>query len=503
MSAVRRCAVIGGGVIGAGWAARFLLNGLDVAVYDPHPQAERRLHEVMANADRVHTRLLQAQPRRKGRLHVAASVAAAVRDADLVQESAPEREELKRGLLQEIDAAAPPEALVCSSTSGLLPTRLQAGMRRPGRFLVAHPFNPVYLLPLVELCGGSATDEAAIEAAASFYASLGMKPLRVRQEIDGFIADRLLEALWREALWLVHDGVATTAEVDDAIRFGAGLRWAFMGTFLTYRLAGGADGMRHFMAQFGPTLSLPWTKLMDVPELTDAFVDRVAQQSDDQAAGASLRELEQKRDDCLAGILRVLRAEDFGAGSVLAEHDRRLRAERGPQELASGTSTAPLSLHTTAVAPEWIDYNGHMTESRYLQVFGETTDALLRLVGADADYVGSGYSYYTVETHIMHLGQARVGQPIHVTTQVVGADEKRIHLFHMLYETGSETLLASAEQMLLHVVTTEARAGPARPDVLARVMRLAASHRSLPRPATAGRCIAPLATRAAIAPATA
>ena len=158
-------------------------------------------------------------------------------------------------------------------------------MRHPDRFLVAHPFNPVYLLPLVELCGGTQTASDAIAQAAGFYKSIGMRPLHVRKEIDGFIADRLLEALWREALWLVHEDVATVEEVDDAIRFGAGLRWAMFGTFLIYRLAGGEDGMRHFMAQFGPALKLPWTKLMDVPELTDALIDKIAAQSDQQAGG--------------------------------------------------------------------------------------------------------------------------------------------------------------------------------------------------------------------------
>jgi carnitine 3-dehydrogenase len=189
--------------------------------------------------------------------------------------------------------------------------------------VVGHPFNPVYLLPLVEICGGERTSEATAEAATKLYASVGMRPLRVRKEIDGFIADRLLEALWREALWLVNDGIATTEEIDDAIRYGAGLRWSFMGTFLIYRMAGGEAGMRHFLAQFGPALKLPWTKL-EAPELTDALVETVAQQSDDQAAGVSIRDLELKRDDCLVAILSALRGVEYSAGSVIAAHERRL-----------------------------------------------------------------------------------------------------------------------------------------------------------------------------------
>ena len=154
-------------------------------------------------------------------------------------------------------------------------------MEHPERLVVGHPFNPVYLLPLVEVVGGTATAAASIDRAVDVYRSVGMRPLVVRKEIDGFVADRLLEALWREALWLVNDGVATVSEIDDAIRFGAGLRWSFMGTFLTYRIAGGEAGMRHFMEQFGPALQWPWTKLMDVPELTGELLDRLVDESDD------------------------------------------------------------------------------------------------------------------------------------------------------------------------------------------------------------------------------
>jgi carnitine 3-dehydrogenase len=155
---------------------------------------------------------------------------------------------------------------------------------------------------------------------------MGMRPLHVRKEIDGFIADRLLEALWREALWLVNDGVATTEEIDDAIRFGAGLRWSFMGTFLIYRMAGGEAGMRHFLAQFGPALKLPWTKL-EAPELTDELIDRVSAQSDDQAGEASIRDLEATRDDCLVAVLSALRSVDYGAGAVVKEYETRRRSQ--------------------------------------------------------------------------------------------------------------------------------------------------------------------------------
>ena len=167
----------------------------------------------------------------------------------------------------------------------------------------------------------------------ALYREIGMRPLHVRKEIDGFIADRLLEALWREALWLVNDGVATTEEIDDAIRYGAGLRWSFMGTFLIYRMAGGEAGMRHFLAQFGPALKLPWTKL-EAPELTDALIDRVAEQSDAQAGGASIRDLEARRDACLVAVLDALRAQNYAAGATIAEHERRLAERDKPMKWA-------------------------------------------------------------------------------------------------------------------------------------------------------------------------
>ena len=323
MASQQKIGLVGGGVIGAGWAARFLLEGHDVAIYDPDPEIARKLDTVIDAARRARVKLFPDASVAEGQLNIASTVELAVADADFVQESLPEREDLKQRVLAAIDAATRPEVIVASSTSGLLPTRLQSAMARPERLVVGHPFNPVYLLPLVEVCGGAQTSEATKAQAMAFYTSIGMRPLHVRKEIDGFIADRLLEALWREALWLVNDGVATTEEIDDAIRYGAGLRWSFMGTFLIYRMAGGEAGMRHFLAQFGPALKLPWTKL-EAPELTDALIDTVSAQSDAQAAGISIRDLEARRDDCLVAILDALRRQDFAAGRTIAEHERRV-----------------------------------------------------------------------------------------------------------------------------------------------------------------------------------
>ena len=305
MSAV--FAALGTGVIGAGWIARALARGLEVHAWDPAPGAEAALRTRLANAWPA----LEAQGLAPGasldRLSFHTDLEAAVASADVIQESAPERLELKRELHAQVSRAARPDALICSSTSGLLPSDFYAEALHPERCLVGHPFNPVYLLPLVEVVGGSQTSAANLERAETFYRELGMRPLRVRKEVPGFIADRLLEALWREALHLVNDGVASTGEIDDAIRYGAGLRWSFMGTFLTYTLAGGPAGMRHFMQQFGPALKLPWTYL-EAPELTDGLIDAVVEGTQAQQGDLELAALERYRDDCLLAVQAAIAA---------------------------------------------------------------------------------------------------------------------------------------------------------------------------------------------------
>ena len=489
MTAIRIAALLGGGVIGGGWAARFLLNGVDVRLYDPDPQAPRKVDEVLENARRALRKLTLAPLPDEGRLVFVDTPEEAVDSSDYVQESAPEREDVKRAMLAAADAAARADIVIASSTSGLLPSRLQADMHRPGRLVVGHPFNPVYLLPLVELCAGERTSSTTVERAADVYRSLGMRPLVVRREIDGFVADRLLEALWREALWLVADDVATVSEIDDAVRLGAGLRWSFMGTFLTYRIAGGEEGMRHFLTQFGPALRWPWTKLVDVPELSEELLEKIVAQSDAQANGRSARDLERLRDDCLVSVIQALRSNGVGAGAALASWERRLLAHDRPRTVDSGEDPSqPLRLHTTRVLPEWIDYNGHMHESRYLQAFADATDELLRYLGVDADYVERG-SYFTVETHLSHLREAGTDDVLQVTTQLLGYDPKRLHVFHSLYRGADDALLATSEHMLLHVDSRERRAAPAADDVLRRVAALADAHARMPKPDRAGRSI--------------
>ena len=276
-------------------------------------------------------------------------------------------------------------------------------------------------------------------------------------------------------------------EVDNAIRYGAGLRWAFMGTFLTYRIAGGAQGKRHFLRQFGPALEWPWTHLTDVPELTDELVEKIAAQSDEQADGLSARELEQLRDRVLVRLLQALRAEEIAAGATFAAWERGLLGSA--PALSADSNGGPLRLPARVVPPEWVDYNGHVHESRYLQLFADATDALLGAVGVDAGYLSTGGSYFTVETHLSHLRQLEAGDRVYVTTQVLDSDEKRLHVFHVLLRDGEAEPLATAEQMLLHVDAGSGRAAPSGDPVRERVAELTRRHAELPRPERAGRSI--------------
>ena len=324
MSEIKTAAIIGGGVIGGGWAARLIENGIDVTVFDPAADAKHKFDAVLANAERAFAKLTTAPRRKKGSVSWHDTAAAAAANAQLIIESVPERPGIKRAVYAEIESTAATDAIITSSTSGIMPTELQQEMQHPERLMVAHPFNPVYMLPLVELVSGEKTDAKYIDWAKAFYAEIGMHPLHCRVEIEGFISDRLQEALWREALWLLHDKVATAEEIDAAIAYGPGLRWAQMGTMQTFHLAGGEGGMRAMLAMFGPCLKWPWTKLMDVPELTDEFVNEVGDQCETQADGLSPRDLETIRDDNLIAILQALKGTNWGAGKTLARYEQQL-----------------------------------------------------------------------------------------------------------------------------------------------------------------------------------
>ncbi len=482
-----KAAVIGGGVIGAGWIARFAENGIDVSVYDPAPDAERKAACVFENAEHAYSKLTMAPRANKGVVRFVGSVDEAVRDVELIVEAAPENPSLKKTIYEEIEKTAAPDAIIASSTSGILPSDLQEGMIHPERLLVAHPFNPVYLLPLVELVGGKDTAIDVIDKASEIYTAIGMRPLHIKKEIEAFVADRFLEAVWREALWLVKDGIATTGEIDDAIRFGFGLRWAQMGIFETYRLAGGEGGMRHFIAQFGRCLQWPWTKLMDVPELTEELIELIASQSDAQSGHHSIRELERIRDDNLVAILQALKVNNWGAGETLADYEKK-RFDAGAMQTTDADLSQPIRTLERQVPTDWTDYNNHMNESRYLQCFADASDALLRMIGVDADYVASSGSYFTVETHIRHLDEVAALQPIYVTTQVLSARGKKLHLFHSLYHDDGR-LLATGEHMLIHVNLETRSASDPTAAVSQLATEIAQAHAKLETPDGAGRAI--------------
>jgi carnitine 3-dehydrogenase len=253
--------LLGTGVIGGGWAARALHFGIDVIAADVKPEMESWIRGAVENAAPALDRLTFAPLPPKGKLTFTTDLNAMAAQVDFIQENIPEQLALKQRVLAEVSRHAPADVLIASSTSGLTPSDLQRDMTAPERFLVGHPFNPVYLLPLVELVGGAKTSLATIEAAAVFYRYIGMHPLHVRKEVPGHLTDRLQEAIWREILHMINDGVATTGELDESIIYGPGLRWAAMGTNMIYHLAGGESGMRHMLAQFGPCLKWPWTRL--------------------------------------------------------------------------------------------------------------------------------------------------------------------------------------------------------------------------------------------------
>lgn len=473
--------IVGGGVIGGGWAARFLLMGWDVRVFDPDPDAQRKINEVLDNARRSLPGLSDQAMPKEGQLSFHDAMSDAVAGAIWIQESVPERLELKRKVYQTLQEHCDPDAIIGSSTSGFKPSELQGCATRPEQIVVTHPFNPVYLLPLVELVTTDKNTADLIDQAKSILTDLGMYPLHVKKEIDAHIADRFLEAVWREALWLVKDEIATTEEIDNAIRYGFGIRWAQMGLFETYRVAGGEAGMKHFIAQFGPALEWPWTKLMDVPELTDELVDRIADQSDAQSGAHSIRELERIRDNNLVTMMRGLKAQDWGAGALLNTWDAPRQTPDDPDV------SQPILTVARAVPLDWTDYNGHMNETRYLQAFGDATDRFMELIGCDADYIATGGSYFTAENHIRYLDELHAGAKFTVDTQCLAGAGKKMHLFHTMRVEGRA--VATGETMQIHVSLETRRASDPAKHIAAKLEDIATAHAKLPVPEGAGKAI--------------
>ncbi|EJE49334.1 3-hydroxyacyl-CoA dehydrogenase [Acidovorax sp. CF316] len=303
-STVKRVAVVATGVIGASWAAYFLARGLDVDATDPSPGAEERLREAVA----AHWPTLERQGLAPGaslsRLAFHARLEDAVATADFVQESGPERADFKADLFRQIDAAAPAHAILASSSSGLSVTAMQALCARPGRVVLGHPFNPPHMIPLVEVGGGEKTTPEAIARAMAFYTAIGKRPIHVRREIKGHIANRLQAALWREAFHLVNEGVATVADIDTAIAQGPGLRWALMGPFMNLHLSGGAGGVAHVLAHLGGPIESWWQDL-GTPAMTEALKQQVVQGVAEELGERSTEDLARTRDALLLDLIRA------------------------------------------------------------------------------------------------------------------------------------------------------------------------------------------------------
>jgi carnitine 3-dehydrogenase len=319
--------IAGTGLIGAGWAARLLIRGFDIIAYDVSPAAEAKLNAAIKAAWPSMRKLLPKDSLKRGKLIFTTKLEEMAKRADFVHEAAPEREGLKIKLLRDIDALAPADVIIASSSSGFLPSRLQSQCQRPERVIIGHPFNPVYLLPLVEIVPGDRTSNEAMDRASTYFEGIGMQVLRLKREIEGYICDRLQEALWREALNILDKDIGTTGDIDDSIVYSAGMRWAFMGSFLTYHLAGGPGGMRDFIKQFDPTLELPWTALK-YPKWNAALERRLVDGCETQAEARSVAEMETKRDQVLVDMMHLFKKHKVGAGLVLAREQQLARRRK-------------------------------------------------------------------------------------------------------------------------------------------------------------------------------
>jgi len=490
MSEVKTVGIVGSGVIGAGWAARCLSRGYDVIATDPGPDAEAIMASKIANAWPALIKIGWAQTPEPPAFTFTTDLEEVAAKVDFIQENAPDRLDLKQKIFQDMDRASRPDVILASSSSGLLPSDIQDALGHPERVVIGHPFNPSYLLPLCEVVGGKSTSDEAKQRAGAFYETLGMHVLQVRNEIDGYLSDRLQEAIWREILHLVKDGVATTSELDQAIVYGPGLRWALMGVNHTFTLAGGEQGMRHMLEHFGPALELPWTHLK-APELTEELIDRMVDGTTEQIKGRTIQEWEQLRDDCLIGIMQTLRQFDIASGKTLADDEaRRLESNAIGQWNAGDVIPAPLDLYSCRVKPNWVDYNGHMNEAAYLEAFGWAADVMFRYIGIDEAYRAAGKSVYTVETHINYIQEVGTGEPLRFTLQMLGVDDKRFHFFHHMYHGQTGELLATAEQLLLHVDMNASKACPFEPQVKTAIEAIVDAHKGLETPVNVGRQMA-------------
>jgi len=301
---IRRIAIVGTGVIGASWAAQYLARGFDVVATDPAPNAEANLRKYVADAWPALTTVGLSPGASRDRLRFTASMKEALSQADFVQENGPERPEFKIKLFADMDDATPADSLIASSSSGITMSVMQSKCARPERCVVGHPFNPPHIIPLVEVVGGTKTSRDAIEQAMRFYASIGKKPIYLRKELPGHVANRLQAALYREVAYLIHEGVLGVAEADDAVSWGPGLRWGVMGPSLQWHVGGGAGGIRHFMEHLMDPLG-GMMKTLGNPEITPALKKTIVDGVLKEAADRSVEQLAKEENELLLGLLRL------------------------------------------------------------------------------------------------------------------------------------------------------------------------------------------------------
>ncbi len=301
---IKKIAVIGTGVIGTGWIIRCLAHNFKVVAYDKDPRLKKKIIEEIKRASPFVKKLFNKKKINLKNFQYVTSLEVALKDADFIQENATENYKIKTKLMSLIGNYAKNNAIISSSSSGLLPTKIYSKCRNPARTMIGHPFNPVYLCPGVEVVAGKKTKIKFLNKANKFYKSISMNPIIVKKELPGYLADRLQEALWREGLHIINEGYATTKDLDRAIEDGPGLRWSLMGTFLTFHLAGGKLGMKHMLEQFGPALKLPWTKLK-APELSKKLSSRVISGTKSQAKGKSVAMISSIRDEYLVNLQKL------------------------------------------------------------------------------------------------------------------------------------------------------------------------------------------------------
>ena len=301
MSSIKKVAIIGTGVIGAGWIIRCLAHNKIVYAFDKDLKLKNSLIKEIKRTWPFVKKLFKKNKLNLKNFYYFTSLEKTLKDAEFIQECATENYALKTKLMSTIGNYAKPNAIISSSSSGLLPTRIYSKCKNPQRSLIGHPFNPVYLLPAVEIVPGKKTTAKYLNQAKKFYKSISMNPIMVKKELPGYLSDRLQEALWREGLHIINEGYATTEDLDRAIEDGPGLRWSLMGTFLTFHLAGGKAGMKHMLEQFGPALKLPWTKLK-APKLTKNLSSRIISGTKNQSKGKSVSMISNIRDEYLVEL---------------------------------------------------------------------------------------------------------------------------------------------------------------------------------------------------------